>query len=558
MTQAQALAIMKTGVNVYLTGSAGAGKTYVLNQYIQYLKEHDISVAVTASTGIAATHMQGMTIHGWSGIGVRETLTDYDLEMMDEKQYLWTRFTNARVLIVDEISMLHAHRLDMVDRVCRKFKRNDVPFGGLQVILAGDLFQLPPVNKTNAMNNKDMVIHSHAWKAMSPAICYLTEQHRQDDDSFLSILNAIRSGDLDESHYELLGTRYNAHLGEHINPTKLYTHNKNVDAENDMRLGEMEGETKVFYMSGSGKDTMVEILKKSCLAQDVLYLKKGAEVMFVKNNTDGGYVNGTRGVVTDFDISGMPIVTLHNGKVIIVQPDTWAIEEDGKIKASVTQIPLRLAWAITIHKSQGMSMDSAEIDLANTFAYGMGYVALSRVRSLAGIRLIGFNPNALQVDPAILEFDKELRAQSVENEALFGKLKKEEQLQLEQEFMVRMGGTLQATKVVDVKTKKVKKIPSVLITKELLEQGMTIKEIAKERGCTEGTIMSHVEDIATDFPETDITHLKPKQKEIDAVKKAQSKLKADEKGKLTPLKQTLEKMGHEMTFDQIRLARLFI
>ena len=558
MTQAQALAIMKTGVNVYLTGSAGAGKTYVLNQYIQYLKEHDISVAVTASTGIAATHMQGMTIHGWAGIGVRETLTDYDLEMMDEKQYLWTRFTNARVLIIDEISMLHAHRLDMVDRVCRKFKRNEAPFGGLQVILAGDLFQLPPVNKTNAMNTKDMVIHSHAWKTMSLAICYITEQHRQDDDSFLSVLNAIRNGDLDEGHYELLGTRYNAHLGEHINPTKLYTHNKNVDAENDAKLGEMEGETNVFYMSGSGKDTMVEILKKSCLAQDVLYLKKGAEVMFVKNNADAGYVNGTRGVVTDFDVSGMPIVTLHNGKVIYVQTETWAIEEDGKIKASVTQIPLRLAWAITIHKSQGMSMDSAEIDLANTFAYGMGYVALSRVRSLAGVRLVGFNPNALQVDPAVLEFDKELRAQSVENETLFGKLTKEEQAKLEHECIIRMGGTLKATKVVDVKTKKVKKIPSVLITKELLEQGMTIKEIAKERGCTEGTILSHVEDIAKDFTDTNISHLKPKQKDIDVVKKAQEKLKDDEKGKLTPLKHMLEKMGHEMSFDEIRLARLFI
>ncbi len=140
MTQAQALAIMKTGVSIYLTGSAGSGKTYLLNQYIQYLKEHDIPVAITASTGIAATHMNGMTIHGWSGIGIREFLTEKDMEDLEERQYLWKRFEKARVLIIDEVSMLHAHRLDMVERICRRFKRNDAPFGGLQVILSGDFF----------------------------------------------------------------------------------------------------------------------------------------------------------------------------------------------------------------------------------------------------------------------------------------------------------------------------------------------------------------------------------------------------------------------------------
>ena len=146
MTQAQALAIMKTGVNVYLTGSAGSGKTHTLREYIKWLGEHDIPVAITASTGIAATHMNGMTIHGWAGIGIREYITDADMDMIEQKQYLWKRFEKARVLIIDEVSMLHAHRLDMVERVCRRFKRSDAPFGGLQVILSGgDFFQLPPV-----------------------------------------------------------------------------------------------------------------------------------------------------------------------------------------------------------------------------------------------------------------------------------------------------------------------------------------------------------------------------------------------------------------------------
>ena len=286
MTQEQALCIMKTGVNVYLTGSAGSGKTHLLNQYISYLREHDISVAVTASTGIAATHMQGMTIHGWSGIGIRENLSKHDLENLEEKKYLWSRFQKARVLIIDEVSMLHAHRLDMVNMVCQNFKRNNLAFGGLQVILSGDLFQLPPVNRSGDLNTKDMVIYSNVWNEMKPAICYLTEQHRQEDDEFLKILNAIREGNISDEHYELLNSRYNAPLSKGVNPTKLYTHNKNVDSENIEKLNSIEGEIKKYFMQSSGRDVMVEILKKSCLAHEELVLKKGAEVMFIKNNLE--------------------------------------------------------------------------------------------------------------------------------------------------------------------------------------------------------------------------------------------------------------------------------
>jgi hypothetical protein len=564
MTQAQALSIMKTGVNVYLTGSAGSGKTYLLNQYIDYLKKHNIAVAVTASTGIAATHMQGMTIHGWAGIGIKEKMTEYDLEALTEKPYLWTRFNGARVLIIDEISMLHAHRLDMVDQVCRRFKGKDVAFGGLQVILAGDLFQLPPVNKTGEQNPdakpKDMVIYSNAWQEMSPAICYITEQHRQEDDNFLDILNAIRSDSVDESHFELLQTRFNAGSGEGV--TKLYTHNKNVDAENNVNLAAIAGDIKTYRMTGSGNEVIVDILKKSCLAQEELLLKKGAEVMFIKNNQELGYVNGTRGVVTDFMADGYPIVTTKSGKKIEVAYESWAIEENGKVKAQLAQLPLRLAWAITIHKSQGMSLDSAEIDLANTFAYGMGYVALSRVRSLSGIRLIGFNPDALKVDPEVLAFDRTLREESDANEAMFKKLKTAEQSKLEKEFILRMGGTLQESKIItkDAKTgrEKAVKIPTAHLTKELFEKGMSLEDIAAERNFTVGTIISHIEDLVKEFPNLDLAHIKPSQKIITIVKKENAKLKPDLRGKLSPLKFALEKAGHKMSFEEVRVVRLFI
>jgi len=564
MTQEQALNIMKTGVNIYLTGSAGSGKTYLLNQFIQYLNEHDIPVAVTASTGIAATHMNGMTIHSWSGLGIRNSLGEKELEAMEEKKYLWSRFEKARVLIIDEVSMLHGNQLDMVEKICRRFKRSDKPFGGLQVILSGDFFQLPPIDKVSNDSKNNMVFGSMAWQILNPAICYLEEQHRQDDNTLTEILNMIRDNNISETHYGYLKNRIGATLKNKTKATKLYTHNTNVDNINDIELSliKEEGE-KVFSMTSTGPEHLVEILKKSCLANENLKLKIGAEVMCVKNNFEENYVNGSRGKVVGFlSESDYPIIELYNGKNVTLKPELWVIEEDGKIKASITQIPLRLAWAITIHKSQGMSLDNAEIDLTRTFAYGMGYVALSRVRTLEGISLVGLNPEALRVDPLVLEFDQELRNQSTQNEFLFKKLKKEEQKNLEEDFITRMGGSIPTNKTSKKKIKMGKiidtKIPTILVTKELLDQNKTISQIAKERNLTKGTITHHIEQIIEQYPETIISHLKPKQKIIDLVSKANDKLKGEDIGKLSPIKIILEKEGHDLSFEDIRLARLFI
>ena len=247
-----------------------------------------------------------------------------------------------------------------------------------------------------------MVIHSHAWKVMKPAICYLTEQHRQEDDAFpRDPLNAMRENAITKTHLDAINGRLNASVSAAL-PTKLYTHNVDVDSINYAELQKLEGEVKEFVMSGRGSDPLVDALKKSCLAPEQLKLKIGAEVMFIKNNYEAGYVNGTRGVIKTFDSRGEPVVEIYStGQRIPVSAMDWEVEENGRVKASITQYPLRLAWAITIHKSQGMSLDSAEIDLSKTFAYGMGYVALSRVRTLAGIRLVGFSPESLNVDPMV-------------------------------------------------------------------------------------------------------------------------------------------------------------
>lgn len=558
MTQDQALLIMKTGVNIYLTGSAGSGKTFLLNKYISYLEKHDIPVAVTASTGIAATHMNGMTIHSWSGMGIKEKLDEIDLEKLEEKKYLWKRFEKARVLIIDEISMLHANQLDVVEQICRKFKRNDKPFGGLQVILSGDFFQLPPVTK-GEKEASPMIYKSSAWQILNPAICYLEEQHRQEDNVLMEILNLIRKNQIDERHHEILRSRIGQTLKNEARATRLYTHNINVDEINDNELSSISGDERIFQMTDNGPENLVAILKKSCLAHEKLRLKIGAEVMCIKNNFEEGYVNGSRGKIVGFgDSDYNPIVELYNGKKVNLKPEIWAIEEDGKIKASVSQIPLRLAWAITIHKSQGMSLDNAEIDLRNTFSYGMGYVALSRARTLEGISLVGYSEESLQVDPVVLNLDQDLQNQSYQNELLFKKLTKSQQKKLEEDFILRVGGKIEKVKNKHKQIIKDTKIPTVLITKELLESKKTISQIAKERNLTRETIIKHIEEIASKYGNTYITHLRPSQKDIDAVKKALDKIKTEDKTKLTPIKILLEKDGNNMSFERIKVARLFL
>lgn len=411
MTQEEALDILKLGYNVYLTGQAGSGKTFLLNKYISYLKKNKVKVAITASTGIAATHMNGVTIHSWSGLGVKEKLADSDIRKLLRRRYLRKRFLITNILIIDEISMLHSFQLDLVDRICQAFKENSVPFGGMQIICSGDFFQLPPVQK-NKNDEAKFVTESEVWRNMNIKICYLQEQHRHADSKLSKILFDIRNNSISDRSLRLLSSRENKEVSSIIKPTKLYTHNIDVDAINSLQLDKIKEKEFVSNMHSSGELKLVELLKKSCLAPEELVLKKGAKVMFLKNNFDRGYVNGTLGKVVGFDDNEYPIVKTFSGKKIIATPASWTIEEDDVVKAEISQIPLRLAWAITVHKSQGMTLDAAEIDLSKAFERGMGYVALSRVKTLDGIKLMGFNETALEVNSKVISLEKDLLRQS--------------------------------------------------------------------------------------------------------------------------------------------------
>jgi ATP-dependent DNA helicase PIF1 len=413
MKQSEAEEILKMGHNVLLTGPAGCGKTFLLNKYINYLRKKKIRVGITASTGIAATHLGGRTIHSWCRIDLNETMSAVELKKVINNKLVKNRVRYSNTLIIDEISMLNANRLDLVDDICKAIRQDLRSFGGLQIILCGDFFQLPPITQRGGDNNH-FITESKIWKKMDIKICYLEEQFRQNDKKFIDVLNCIRSDNVTTETSNILNERLNKPINSDFRPTKLNTHNDDVDAYNLLELNKLPGDEMSYEMQSSGIPKLVESLKKSCLAYQSLTLKEGAIVMFIKNNFDKKYVNGTLGKVIGFDEdSKYPLIETISGDVIIAYPESWKMEENNETPTSINQVPLRLAWAITIHKSQGMSLDCAEIDLSKTFEFGMGYVALSRVRSLEGIKLVGINELALKVSKEATALDKVLKNKAI-------------------------------------------------------------------------------------------------------------------------------------------------
>jgi ATP-dependent DNA helicase PIF1 len=555
MTQERALDILKTGANVFLTGEPGAGKTHVINQYIAWLEAAGLKVAVTASTGIASTHIGGMTIHSWSGLGIRDQLSSYDLDQISTNEKIVKRAKGSHVLIIDEISMLDGKVLDMVDQIMRTVRQKGEAFGGLQVVVVGDFFQLPPVTRNGDMMR--YAFESRAWDAAKPLVCYLTEQHRQEDELLLGLLGSIRRNQIEEDHYTLLQEQTSIAF-EHVEPTRLYTHNADVDAVNSAKLAELPAPVRTFKMTGTGRKPLIEGLMKNCLSPEFLYLKEEALVMCTKNNFEEGYVNGTLARVVRFE-EGYPVIETTDGEQITMKPTTWEIVEDKKVLASIEQLPLRLAWAITVHKSQGMSLDAAEIDLSKAFVYGQGYVALSRVRSLDGLKVLGMHPNALQVDPKVVMQDKRFHEQSDLAEDAFAEMEDKEVDEMHERFVVANGGKIPNPEDIGVNKKtsfeRVQKESTYAMTKMFLKEGKSIAAIVKERGVVESTVWSHIEKLAADGEITldDIRHLEPTTGWGDI---SSALYTAMDKHGTERLKALYEETGEKFDYSLIRLARV--
>lgn len=565
--QKTALKILKSGQNVFLTGSAGTGKTYVLNEYIHYLKSRRIIPTVVAPTGIAASHLNGQTIHSYFSLGLRDSVDDSFISLLLDKKKLQTRFKKLKVLIIDEISMVSPNIFSAMDKILQAFKENKEPFGGIQVVLSGDFFQLPPISQSN--DSKRFSWQSPSWKMLDLQTCYLQKKFRQDDNQLIFVLDEIRSGKISEQTYNILNQRYEKELGIAFTPTKLYTHNLDVDRINNNELNRLPSSGITYNYKSEGAKTNIEKLFKSALVQEELTLKKDAVVMFIKNNPEKYYINGTTGVVIDFskDEQPLPIVKLSNGYVIKVEFEDWAIEnEKGKVSAKISQIPLKLAWAITIHKSQGMTLDAAQIDLSKTFEVGQGYVALSRIKNIEGLKLMGFNEKALSVDPLILSIDPRIKQAS---QKAYAKIEAYDENQLELmnlSYIEKLGGLIDKKAINKEKEALAKepkieeKVPNHIKTKNLVESSSSLEILAHKAGFSVDTIMKHLCLIKEDEPRFDISKYMPSLSIVNKIKQAINEIHSanneedfTEDGKIK-LKPIFVKLNEEVSYNDIKMV----
>lgn len=404
------------GNNIFLTGAAGTGKSRCIEELFSFLNSKNIFIGKTALTGVAALNIGGNTIHSWCGIGLADQHLEAVVEKASKNKKARERIRNTGILFIDEISMASADLLEKIEATVKYIKRSSLPWGGMQLILAGDFLQLPPISRNYHSKNL-FCFQSKVWTNTNLKIVHLEKLVRQDESTpFAKLLQKIRFGynkDLD-----LLSSRVNAELEGDIAPIRIFCKNIDIDKYNLEQYSKIEAEERVYFARDTGNDKYGEFFDRNCLAPRILKLKVGAIVMLLANmDVQNGFVNGSVGVVRAFSVLG-PIVKFNNGKENVIDVNKWEAKEqelglDGKMRyhvvATRSQIPLRLAWSASVHKTMGQTIDKAVMDLSESFEYSQVYVALSRVKTLEGLSLKDFSPSKIKVHPECLAFYKNLK-----------------------------------------------------------------------------------------------------------------------------------------------------
>lgn len=421
--QQEAWNAMVSGKNVFLTGKGGAGKTFLISLFKKKFGNVK-NIAITSMTGVSAIVLGGVTMHSYLGIGLGTGTFEELLEKIMKNSKAKQRWKNVNTLFIDEISMLSPDlfdKLETIARVIRKPERllhenaESYPFGGIQLILSGDFLQLPVVN-----GNDTFCFEAESWgKCIDKVVCLNQSMRQNGDPEFEKVLDDIRFGKVTKEVKDFLSSRINVELKNDfgIRPTRIYTVNRDVDAMNEKELDKL-AETNpdfyeykmevTFYEFVADRESAIEKYRKNSLAPEKLQLCVGAQVMLVYNmDVENGLANGSRGVVVNF-IEGIPVVKFVNGQQRVVDYHSWEIEEGRKKLVRITQVPLKLAWSITVHKSQSMTLDYAEVDLSNVFEFGQAYVALSRVKNKEGLSILNIKFDTIRAHPKAIEFYKNL------------------------------------------------------------------------------------------------------------------------------------------------------
>lgn len=406
--QNEAYNLMCQRKNVFLTGPAGSGKSEIIKLFVK-MYNNSRKIAVTSTTGTSALLINGVTIHSYLGIGLGKGSVEAMSTKILKKQYLKNRWVKLDVLIIDEVSMLTPELFDKLEEMGRIIRKNSKPFGGIQLVISGDFCQLP------CIDSEDFCCHANSWNNCIDNVIYFNQIIRQDDPVFQNCLNHIRFGELPPDVVQTLESRVGVEIVNEfgIRPTKLFPLNFNVDSVNEQALDNLATEDTEFfeynmeikvYSYVKDKQDAVEKLKKYCTAPETLQLCIGAQVMLLHNlDLEAKLANGSRGIVIGFS-NELPIVRFLNGVERVIDYYIWEVEEMDMKTMRIIQIPLKLAYAISIHKCQGCSLDCVEVDLTNVFEYGQAYTALSRVRNLKGLSIIGYDIDKIKVHPKAIDF----------------------------------------------------------------------------------------------------------------------------------------------------------
>jgi ATP-dependent DNA helicase PIF1 len=407
--QQRAFDYIISGENLFLTGSGGTGKSEIIKMAkFELERKYLKNVAITSMTGVSANIIGGKTLHSTLGIGLGNSSYKKLYKKIIADNRALAKWKRLDVLFVDEISMLSIELFEKLEKLARAIRKNDLPFGGINLIFSGDYLQLPPINQDK------LLFESEVFKICMTNTVYLKEIMRQTDTLFTSVLNKIRICDIDDEVKELLQSReikYKSTDG--ILPTMIYSTNAKVDKTNKFYYDKLEGEEFKYKLKENWKKKVIYKEKYDPLIrfQDEVCLKVGAQVIFQINTPDNpDLFNGSRGVVKDF-IGGLPLVlfTSKTGTFDFqISEATLDIEEDDKVIMSYTQIPLKLGFAASVHRSQGSSLSLVRFDMANVFEYSQCYVAFSRVRTLEGLYIRNLNFNVIKSNPKCIEFYRQL------------------------------------------------------------------------------------------------------------------------------------------------------
>lgn len=423
--QIDAIDSVKSGRNTVITGPAGTGKSFVLDQ----IKKEVYGITLCGSTGVSAVNIGGRTLHNFLGLGLGEDSAEEIFRNLQGRKNVLSRIRQCKVLVIDEISMIDGELLDKADEVMRLVRNSSKPFGGVQCVVVGDFYQLPPVKK-----EKGFAFESKVWKEADFHCVHFNKIFRQKNYDFISNLLKIREGSIDQDVVNYFDSRVDKKFIGEIEPVEIFTTNKDVERINIEKMSKLNTEQKTYYSHDNGHKDALSIIEKNCPAAQTISLKKGCQVMLLANlSVEEGFVNGSVGKVEGFRTNGDPIVKFKNGKMLDIERHSWEITESKRIDTGFSmskplikkeviaarhQIPLRVCYAVTSHKVQGSTLDCAKINLTKIFDYGMAYVALSRVKDIESLFIEGgVDWSKVKAHPKVIQFYKEIDEKSSNRES---------------------------------------------------------------------------------------------------------------------------------------------